>query len=52
MIYHSLQAMKATLNTFEPELDKTNEWTYAPSEDRSAWDSAQSDQSLGLAFYG
>ena len=52
MIYHFLQAMKATLNTFEPELDKTNKWTSAPSEDRSAWDSAQSNQSLGLALCG
>ena len=31
---------------FEPPHDKTNKMIYAPSEDRSAWASAQSDQSL------
>ena len=30
----------------EPPHDKTNELTFAPSEDWSAWASAQSDQSL------
>ena len=30
----------------EPPHDKTNKMTCAPSEDRSAWVSAQSDQSL------
>ena len=28
----------------EPQLDKTNKMTCAPSKDRSAWASAQSDQ--------
>ena len=31
---------------FEPANDKTNKMACAPSEDRSAWASAQSDQSL------
>ena len=30
----------------EPHHDKTNKMAYAPSEDRSTWASAQSDQSL------
>ena len=34
-----------TFNTFEPH-DKTNKMVCAPSEDRSAWASALSDQSL------
>ena len=33
-------------NTIEPPHDKTNKMTCAPSEDRSAWVSAQPDQSL------
>ena len=36
-------------NRKEPPHDKTNKMTRAPSEDRSAWASAQSDQSLDLA---
>ena len=34
----------------EPQHDKTNKMTCAPSEDRSAWASAQSDQSLRCAL--
>ena len=33
------------MNTYEPPHDKTNKVTCAPSELRSAWASAQSDQS-------
>ena len=38
---------KFTFNDInEPLRDKTNKVAYAPSEDRSAWASAQSDQCL------
>ena len=33
------------MNTYEPPHDKTNKVTCAPSELRSSWASAQSDQS-------
>ena len=38
--------------TNEPPRDKTNKVVCAPSEDRSAWASAQSDQSLRCALDG
>ena len=38
--------LKQNLKPFEPEHDKTNKMTFMPSGLRSAWSSAQSDQSL------
>ena len=41
----------ATHFTFEPEHDKTNKMTRARSEDRTVWESAQSDQSHCAAIW-
>ena len=39
-------------NLLEPQLDKTNKMTCGPSEDRSVWASAQSDQVVDVRSMG
>ena len=53
IIYHYAQHFFLISKlTFEPLHDKTNEMTCAPSKDRSAWASTQSDQSHCCALSG